>query len=142
MSLRKLGLNAQKIDIRKLVLLVAKSNAGLISDNVREQLTKGVAGDGAAVGVYSSLSYANLKAKTSKAPFGIVNLFKEGDLYKEIVSKIFPTQVLTNSLVEHSKYQVRRYGKRIYENTSENKGNVRDKNSRDTVKIYSKALGV
>ena len=142
LSLKEISKKAQRIDIRKLTLSVAQSNAELISDNVRDQLEKGIAGDESEVGRYTSTPYAIRKSATSKAPFGVVNLFVEGDLYKGITTRIFPTQVLTNSLVEHSKYQVRRYGKRIYENTSKNKEKVRDKNSRDAVSTYSRLLGV
>lgn len=142
MSLRQASKNAQRIDIRKLVLLVAQTNAELISDNVREQLTKGIAGDERAVGIYTSLPYANRKARISKAPFGVVDLRLSGNLYANIDTKFSGNQVKTDSSVDYSKYQIGRYGDRIYENTPKNKEKVRDKNTRDTVRAYSNALGV
>ena len=42
MSLLQTAKRAQKIDVRKLALEIAKSNSGLISDNVRDQLEKGM----------------------------------------------------------------------------------------------------
>lgn len=142
MSLRKAARQAQKIDVRKLVLLVAQSNAELISDNVREQLTRGVAGDDRVVGIYKSLPYANRKARISQAPFGVVDLRLSGNLYANIDTKFSGNQVTTDSSVNYSKYQIGRYGDRIYENTPKNKEKVRDKNTRDSVRVYSKALGV
>ncbi|MEE9190266.1 MAG: hypothetical protein V3U16_05805 [Candidatus Neomarinimicrobiota bacterium] len=122
--------------------MVAKSNSGLIADNVREQLSKGIAGDERVVGIYASLRYANLKAGISQAPFGVVDLRLSGNLYANINTKFSGNQVTTDSNVDYSKYQIGRYGDRIYENTPENKEKVRDKNSRDSVRAYSKALGL
>lgn len=139
---RELAKKAKRINIQRLALVVAKSNSELIADNIRDQLSVGKAGNNAAVGIYSSLSYARLKSRTSKAPFGVVNLKLSGDLYSEIFVKITPAKVDTGSNVPYSKYQINRYGKRIYENTPENSGKVRDKNSGDIVRAYAKALGL
>lgn len=142
MSLREIARRAKRIDVRKLALLVAESNSELITENVREQLTKGVAGDNRAVGIYKNLPYANRKSKISQAPFGVVDLKLSGSLYANLDTIIKGNQVITDSSVEHSKYQIDRYGNRIYENTTANKEKVRDKNSIDTVQAYSKALGI
>jgi hypothetical protein len=122
--------------------LVARSNSELIADNVREQLSVGKAGDNAAVGVYSSLPYAKRKARISKAPFGSVDLKLSGDLYANLKVDISPTKVLVDSTVSYSKYQVKRYGERVYENTTINAEKVKSKNSKDIVAGYSKALGI
>jgi hypothetical protein len=139
---RELAQRAKRINVEQLALGVAISNSGLIADNIRDQLSVGKSGDNAAVGIYSSLPYARLKSRTSKAPFGVVNLKLSGDLYDKIFVKITPTKVETGSNVSYSKYQIDRYGKRIYENTPENSGKVKDKNSRDIARAYSKLLGL
>jgi hypothetical protein len=139
---RELAKRAKRINIEQLALSVAKSNSGLIADNIREQLSVGKAGDNAAVGVYSSLPYANRKARISKAPFGSVDLKLSGRLYDEIFVDLSLNKVETGSKVDYSKYQVKRYGQRVYENTPENSGKVRDRNSRDIARNYSKALGL
>jgi len=139
---RELAKKAKTINIGQLVLLVAKSNSELIADNVREQLSEGKAGDNAAVGIYSSLPYANRKAKISKAPFGVVDLKLSGELYANLKVDLSLKSVNVDSTVDYSKYQIKRYGKRIYDNTPENSEKVRDKNSKDSVRVYSEALGL
>lgn len=140
--LRELAQKAKNINIRQLALAVARSNAGLIADNVREQLSEGKAGDNSAVGIYSSLRYANRKSKISKAPFGVVDLKLSGDLYADLFVELDLKSVTVDSKVDYSKYQIQRYGKRVYENNKENSEKVKVKNSIDTVSKYSKALGL
>lgn len=139
---RELAKNAKRINVTQLVLLVAKSNTGLIADNVREQLSRGKAGDNIVVGIYTSLPYAKRKAKISQAPFGTVDLKLSGDLYKNLKVDLTLKSVDVDSTVSYSKYQIKRYGKRVYENTSTNSAKVRDKNSKDSVREYRKALGL
>jgi hypothetical protein len=139
---RELAKNAKRINVTQLVLLVAKSNTGLIADNVREQLSQGKAGDNVVVGIYTSLPYAVKKAKISQAPFGTVDLKVSGDLYKNLKVDLTLKSVDVDSTVSYSKYQITRYGKRIYDNTPENSEKVRDKNSGDSVREYQKALGL
>lgn len=138
----ELAQKAKTINVRQLALVIAKSNSGLIADNIREQLSVGKAGDNTAVGIYSSLSYANRKSRISKAPFGTVDLRLSGNLYDELFVDLSLNKVEIGSKVDYSKFQVKRYGQRIYENTPKNAEKVRDKNSRDTVATYSKALGL
>lgn len=140
--LREIAQKAKNINIKQLALVVAKSNSELIADNVRNQLSEGKAGDGAAVGIYSSLYYANKKSRTSKAPFGVVDLKLSGALYSNLIVDLQLNKVTVDSTVDYSKYQIERYGKRIYENTKANAEKVKDKNSKDIVREYSKALGV
>lgn len=144
MGLREVAKRAQKINVRQLALKVAQANEGLITDNIIDQLDVGIAGDNKIVGNYTTDSYSKFKRREgSKAPFGVVNLKLTGNLYEGLRTRVLATQVITNVIgVDYSKYQVKRYGKRIYENTPENKGKVRDKNSRDTVSAYSTLLGV
>jgi len=133
---RELAKRTKRINIRQLALLVARSNSELIADNVREQLSAGKAGDGAAVGIYSSLPYAKRKSRISSAPFGVVDLKLSGDLYANLKVDISPTNVLVDSTVSYSKYQIKRYGKRVYENTTINAEKVKSKNSKDIVAGY------
>ena len=140
--LKELAQKAKRINIKQLTLAVAQSNAGLIADNVREQLSEGKAGNDAAVGIYSSLAYANRKAKISKAPFGVVDLKLSGDLYDNLFVKLDLKSVTVDSTVSYSKYQITRFGKIIYENTPTNSEKVKSKNSTDTVREYSRALGL
>lgn len=140
---RELAKKAKRINVRQLALKVAQANAGLITDNVIDQLDVGIAGDGNRVGLYTTDFYSRLKRRGgSNAPFGVVDLKVTGALHRGIRTKVLPTEVVTTSNVSYSKFQVKRYGQRIYENTPENAGKVRDKNSRDTVQAYSKALGL
>ncbi len=142
--LRELAEKAKKIDVEKLALEVAKANQGLITDNVIDQLDIGIAGDGLQVGKYSTNYYSRLKKRMgSNAPFGIVDLKFSTDLYKGLRTKVSKTEFLTTVVgVPYSKYQIDRYGKRIFENTSENLEIVKNKNSVDIVKEYSKQLGL
>ena len=140
--LRELAQKAKTIDITKLVQQVVEANAELISDNVREQLTVGKSGSGASVGIYSSLWYANMKSKISRAPFGNVDLKLSGSLYDELFTKVTGKKVETDSKVSYSKYQIERYGGEIYENTKENQQEVSEVNTRQSVRNYQKALGL
>lgn len=140
--LRELAAKAKRINIEQLALSIAKSNSGLIVDNVREQLVKGIAGDNATVGIYTSYPYAKRKAKISQVPFGVVDLKLSGKLYANLKVDLTPKSVTVDSTVDYSKYQIKRYGKRVYENTKENSEKVKSKNSIDIVKNYSKALGI
>lgn len=142
--LRELAKKAKKIDVDKLALDVAKANQGLITDNVIDQLDVGIAGDGQQVGKYTTDYYSRYKRRLgSRAPYGVVDLKVTGTLYEGIRTFVFPKQFLTNVIgVAYSKYQVWRYGKRIYENTSENLENVKNKNSKDIITKYSKQLGL
>lgn len=143
MGLRELASNAKKINVRRLALQVARSNVGLITDNVIGQLDVGIAGDGQRVGDYSTNYYSRFKRRIgSNAPFGVVDLKVTGALYRGLRTKISGTDVETDSKVSYSIYQKNRYGERIYENTEENKGNVRAKNSRDAVSRYKILLGL
>ena len=141
---RELAKKAKRINVRQLALKVAQANEGLITDNVIDQLDVGIAGDGKRVGEYKSDRYSKFKRREgSNAPFGVVDLKLTGALYEGIRTRVLPTQVITNVIgVLYSKYQVLRYGKRIYENTPKNAEGVKNKNSRDTVATYSKALGL
>jgi hypothetical protein len=141
--LRELAQKAKTINVERLAQQVAKANVGLITDNVIDQLDIGIAGDGASVGKYSTNYYSRFKRRLgSNAPFGIVDLKVTGDLYKGLRTTIKGDKVETDSKVSYSKYQINRYGKRIYENTNENKKEVRAKNSADIISGYSKALGL
>jgi len=140
--LRELAQKAKIINIRQLALTIAKRNSELIADNIRSQLSAGKSGDNTAVGIYSSLHYANRKAKISKAPFGVVDLKLSGDLYEGITVDLSYPKVTIDSTVDYSKYQIERYGKSIYENNTANQEKVRNKNSIDIVREYSKVLGL
>ncbi len=141
--LRELAAKAKTINIEQLVQQVVESNAGLIADNVREQLTKGIKGSGSAVGIYSSLWYSNMKQRIgSKAPSGWVDLKLSGSLFDEIFVKVSKTEVTVDSKVSYSKYQIERYGEKIYENTKENMEQVSEKNTIYAVRNYTKALGL
>lgn len=141
--LRELAQKAKKININKLALQVAKANVGLITDNVIDQLNVGIAGDGAQVGKYTTDYYSRYKRRLgSSAPFGVVDLKVSGDLYKGLNTKITANIVKTDSKVSYSKYQIGRYGDRIYENTPKNAEKVKNKNSVQIVETYSKALGI
>lgn len=142
MSLRELAKKAEKINIGKLALIAATGNLGLISNNVRKQLESGIAGDGSYVGKYKSLYYARKKRSISKAPFGVVDLKLTGLLYSKLNTTISGNKINTDSGVDYSKYQIKRYGRRIYENTDDNKEIVRSKNSRDTIAEYKRELGI
>jgi hypothetical protein len=141
---RELAKRAKKINVRQLALKVAQANEGLITDNVIDQLDVGIAGDGKRVGEYTTDRYSKFKRREgSNAPFGVVNLKLTGALYKGIRTRVLPTQVITNVVgVLYSKYQIKRYGKRVYENTKEHANEVKNTNSKDTVRAYSKALGI
>jgi len=108
--LRELAAKAKTINIEQLVQQVVEANAGLIADNVREQLKQGKAGDEKVVGIYEGLWYAKKKSKMNSLPFGTVDLKLSGSLYDEIFVKITKTQVKVDSLVSYSKYQIERYG--------------------------------
>jgi len=141
--LRELANQAKKIDINKLVLQVAQANVGLITDNVIDQLDVGIAGDARQVGRYTTDYYSRFKRRSgSNAPFGVVDLKVSGDLYKGLNTKITANLVTTDSKVSYSKYQIGRYGERIYENTQKNSEKVKNENSKDIVKSYSQALGI
>lgn len=140
---RELAQKAKAINISKLALQVAKANAGLVTDNVIDQLDVGIAGDGGQVGKYTTDYYARFKRRGgSNAPFGVVDLKVNGDLYKGLNTKITANLVTTNSKVSYSKYQIGRYGERIYENTPKNAEVVSNKNSVQIVQTCSKALGL
>lgn len=140
---RELAQKARKINVNKLALQVAQANAGLITDNVIDQLDVGIAGDGAVVGKYTTDYYSRFKRRIgSNSPYGVVDLKVTGGLYKGLRTKVTPTEVTTDSKVSHSKYQKERYGDRIYENTEQNSKKVKRKNSIDIVETYSKALGL
>jgi hypothetical protein len=140
---RELAKKAKAINVQRLALSVAKANIGLITDNVIDQLDVGIAGDGAAVGRYTTDYYSRFKRRAgSRAPFGTVDLKVSGDLYKGLRTDIKGTSVITDSKVSYSKYQIDRYGNRIYENTKSNQEEVKDKNSIGIVAEYTKALGL
>jgi len=140
--LRELAAKAKTINIKQLAQLVVKTNAELIVDNVREQLTKGISGSGAAVGIYSSLRYATMKSRISKAPYGIVDLKLSGALQAELFPEVTNTTVKVDSTVDYSKYQISRYGDKIYDNTKKNSEEVSNINSARAVKEYAKVLGL
>lgn len=142
MSLLKLAQKARKINVRDLALQIARQNAGLISNRVQQQLTVGEAGDGRIVGKYKSPYYARLKARISSAPSGVVDLKLSGSLHKGLNTDISKSKFETNSSVDYSKYQIDRYGKRIYELQKDNKEDIKFKNSFDTVKEYSRLLEI
>jgi hypothetical protein len=140
---RELAKKAKAINVSKLALSVAKANVGLITDNVIDQLDVGIAGDGGLVGNYTTDYYSRFKRRSgSNAPFGVVDLKVTGALYKGLRTDIKGTSVITDSKVSYSKYQIDRYGNRIYENTKSNQEEVKDKNSIGIVAEYSKALGL
>lgn len=141
--LKELAAKAKKINISKLALQVAKANVGLITDNVIDQLNVGIAGDGASVGSYATDYYSRYKRRIgSLAPFGTVDLKVTGKLYKGLRTSIKGLAVSTVSKVSYSKYQIGRYGERIYENTKTNQDQVKNKNSAGIVENYSKLLGL
>jgi len=139
---RELAQKARKIDIKQLIQQVVRANAGLIADNVREQLTLGKSGDNRTVGIYKSVWYAKKKAKMNSLPFGTVDLKLSGYLYKGLKTEITLSTVTTDSDVSYSKYQIKRYGDKIYDNTPENQTEVRETNSRHAVQNYARALGL
>ncbi len=141
---RELAESAKKINVKELALQVAKANVGLITDNVIDQLDVGIAGDGQKVGEYSTGYYSRLKRRMgSNAPFGFVDLKFTGKLYKGIRTKITKDEIKTYVVgVSYSKYQIDRYGERIFENTSGNAEMVKAKNSAEIINSYSKLLGL
>jgi hypothetical protein len=141
--LRELAEKAKKIDVNKLALLVAQANAGLIPEKVRTQLDVGTNGAGAAVGKYTTRYYSNYKQRRgSNAPWGTVDLKLTGELYRMLDVEISEKDFKVESFVDYSKYQIKRYGKKIYELQKDNQKTIRDKNSVDIVKEYSRQLGL
>jgi len=140
--LKELAEKAKKIDVKELALQVAKANAGLILDNVRFQLVQGIAGDGGRTGRYKSLEYARMKAKISRAPFGVADMKLTGELFKNLYAEVEYSGVTVDSNVFYSIDNINRYGERIYENTAKNAEKVKDKNSVQIVTEYAKALGL
>jgi hypothetical protein len=130
------------INIEQLVQQAVAANAELIAENVREQLSKGQSGDGKAVGIYQSVWYAQMKSKMNSLPFGTVDLKLSGSLYENLKTEITDTTVSTDSAVSYSDIQKKRYGDKIYDNTKENQQEVRETVSLQSVRNYSKALGL
>jgi len=126
----------------QLALKVARQNSGLIADNIRSQLSEGKAGDNRDVGRYTSTPYAIRKSSISSAPFGVVDLKLSGKLHRDIFVKMDFTKVTVDSKVSYSKYQIARYGDRIYDSNPENSDKVKDKNSIQIVREYSRLLGL
>lgn len=143
MGLLELSQKAKKINIRKLALQVAKANSGLITDNIKSQLETGMAGDGREVGRYANTVYSLFKQRIgTKASFGVVDLKVSGNLYNGLNTVIEGNSVTTDSSVNYSIFQIGRYGKRVYENTEENKKIVKLANSKEIVSEYTKLLGL
>lgn len=141
--LRELSAKAKTINIKKLALQVAKANAGLILERQIEQLSVGENSDGGNIGTYKSAKYASLKRRMgTQAPFMIPDLKFSGELYKNVKVKFTDTNVLINSTVSYSKYNVQRYGANIYGLQESNQEDVKFKNSGEIVKEYVKSLGL
>ncbi len=134
---------AKKIDVQKLALEIVKLNSGLIKTRLQEQLTVGENGESRDIGKYKSNRYSRLKrAIGSQAPFGIVDLKYTGLLYEKITVKVSDKEVISDSLVPYSKYQIQRYGKSIYDIQDENSKDIAFKNNAAFVEAYNKLLGL
>ncbi len=143
MSLKKLGQKAKKVNIQLLALKEAQANSELIAELNRQQLTVGENSKGQDVGKYVSPRYAQFKKRIgSQAPSGIVDLKLSGNLYEKIKVGILPTQILINSLVDYSKYQVKRYGKEIFNLQDDNWEEIEFKVLIETRKKYIKSIGL
>ena len=141
--LRELAAKAKKINVQLLALQVVKTNAGLINERIETQLTVGENADGNNVGLYTSARYANFKQRIgSSAPRGIVDLKLSGKLYEGLNTDIKPKTFKTDSSVEYSKYQIKRYGKKIYELQESNSEDIKFKNSVDIYTEYKRLLGL
>ena len=141
--LKELAEKAKRIDIKEIALGVAKANSELILNSVKGQLVRGIAADGQRVGRYKSKPYSIMKAKISRAPFGVADLKLTGQLYENMYTEIKPDVFTIDSDVPYSLDNKERYGEeRIYGLTENNQTTVRNKNSVDIVKEYSSQLGL
>ncbi|MBT3206949.1 MAG: hypothetical protein HN347_01230 [Bacteroidetes bacterium] len=141
--LRELAARAKTINVQELALKVAQQNSGLIKERVQQQLIVGENEDGQEVGRYKSERYANFKQRIgSLAPSGVVDLKLSGELQNKLKVGIFPTQYLINSLIDYSKYQIQRYGKKIYGLQKENSEDIKFKNSIGIATEYKRLLGI
>lgn len=141
--LKELSEKAKQIDVRKLASDVMNENSGLITNKIREQLTVGESGSGRDVGKYVSERYASLKRRIgSQAPYGVVDLRLSGNLYKGLDTTFKGFEYKTDSSVDYSKYQIKRYGKDIYELQKENKKDSEFELSNKITKEYFNRLGL
>ena len=141
--LRELAKKAKQINVKELALQVAQANAGLISERVREQLLVGENSEGQNVGKYTTKRYSSFKKRIgSIAPFGVPDLKLSGKLHKGLKAEIKPASFTVDSSVEYSKYQIKRYGKKIYGLQKENAEDVKFNNSVKIAAAYQKALGL
>jgi hypothetical protein len=141
--LKELAEKAKRIDVEGLALQVAKVNAELIPTAIRGQLTEGKNGDGSSVGRYTTPYYSNYKQKRgSQAPWGVADLKLSGKLYEMLDVEIKPTEFKVDSFVDYSKYQIDRYGNKIYQLQKQNQQNIQRQNSVDIIKEYSRQLGL
>lgn len=141
--LKELAEKAKKIDVKEIALRIAQQNSELILNSVKGQLARGIAADGARVGRYRSKPYSIMKAKISRAPFGVADLKLTGQLYENMYAEIKTDSFTVDSDVPYSLDNKQRYGEeRIYGLTKDNQTTVRDKNSVDIVKEYSNQLGL
>jgi hypothetical protein len=141
--LRELAQKANAINVKELALQVARSNEGLILQRQRQQLTVGENSEGSDIGTLKSDIYARRKKQRGgEAPFGVPDLKFSGKLYDELVAEITPTDYTIESKVSYSKYNVERYGKKIYGLQKDNAEDIKFRNSKDIVEAYKKELGL
>ena len=141
--LKELSEKAKQINVRQLASDVMNENSGLITNRIRQQLTVGESGTGRNVGKYVSDRYSRLKRNMgSQAPYGVVDLRLSGDLYKGLETTFKGLTYETDSSVDYSKYQVKRYGKQIYELQKENKKDSEFELSEKIKEEYFNRLGL
>jgi hypothetical protein len=141
--LSEVGKKAKQIDVRKLASDVLNENSGLITKKVIQQLTVGESGKGQDIGKYTSQRYASLKRRMgSQAPAGVVDLKFSGDLYKGLDTTFKGFTIDTDSSVSYSKYQKKRYGKKIYDLQKENTKDTEYELSQKIIETYFGKLDV
>jgi len=141
--LKELSQKAKAINVRELASDILKQNSGLITKLVEQQLTVGESGKGSNVGKYKSAYYARFKQRIgSQAPSGVVDLKLSGDLYKGLFVDFKGTSYETDSKVDYSKYQIKRYGKEIYELQEPNEKDVEFQLQTKIIEDYLKRLGL
>ena len=140
--LRELAAKAKTINVRKLASDILKQNSGLITNKIEQQLTVGESGRGE-VGKYKSPRYAAFKQRIgSQAPSGVVDLKLSGNLYKGLYVEFSGTSYDANSKVDYSKYQIKRYGKKIYELQKSLQKDTEFEYSQKIINEYFQRLGL
>ena len=141
--IQELAKKAKAINVRELALQILRENEELINSRIREQLIVGENGKGQDVGKYKSSYYARFKKRIgSQAPLGTVDLKLSGELHDKLFTEFKDFKTETDSKVEYSKYQKKRYGKTIYEPQKSNQKDFEFSASKKIIEAYYKKLGL